>query len=1078
MLRPKKTFSAAFLLIFIFSFFLQSYPAQAAFSWPQPSAAFNQIMASDPGVQLFQQLMENYLGVKKEEVKNITSQVNVQRQKQNPPQVSLNFFPANPLPGEEVTVTATPTYFVSDPNNLYFTWYIKHHNTSLANNGNRDLNGDGHIDIEDYKIEAMRNITNGGWDWDPDGNGIPDGDIYATHNDADGYEAAMGGEDQRGKPAYCYIHDWPTGNDLLLTPCEHLFPDDGIDALGGSDGNFNMAQEKFWRTDPNNNDTSGAQQKDEASVIGLGRFEFKFNYQEGDKVGVAIEGASYQATDYPDSSYKTMWALVKNKCDIGSSIPEENRASGPTTAPATTAITAVEGYVNATPPTCSGFTYTAFDVCQPDGNQYRTTASATPAGCIGGTPTLTTPCTYGDPINDPLCTSFPTYNGFGACQPNNLSYRTVLTTIPATCTYNPLALPSLTQNCTYVPTPLPLTASANQITADGIDPAEWPDMGYLKIDDEIIRYNTLSTAVSGGGIIFSNLLRGADGTAAAEHNDNALITGLTSTAVTEVTTETAYSTSQNKYITTTTTKITTTVTDARGTVISTAATQSEETASGSDSYSGTVSRINDCLEENMLSPAEGNPSEKLKVNLFYTPTAPMFSSENEDIADYLMLNSGLENASNEDYLIYDWKIYGPAFDPNPSSWISLPKSSLPESTQTRGVGVKSLKFKLYFPGWGGSSVRYLKAKLTITEKRPDQTTETVKGNASVIIPIAPASTVLGIYSALPHSASPAPKVSLGDIRCDTGIQSAVCPVVKDEIVGLSIDPTHTGNFKDILWTVNGERIRYAECFFDGCDPESQIDTMFIPILNDIGSKYTISATAINSVTGDKLNLTRTLVVTNPTMRIVSNDKGVGSTGARAVLLGTYIPIDPTSTPTGPGGADELQDFSSTDFQALPGAQANFSMEFNVPNRFMDEEKTSWFLDGQDAATVAGVTVSGDSLGFPVSKTVGESYSVTANAIYRQDPLIQQMLNHYWGVRIDQLYETQLSGKVDLSVVDVLSGQMVATDAGKTLPGKILAALSSGAPAYLLFLFRIVLTTGLLLFFIRLILSLVPKNYET
>ncbi|HEX7586141.1 MAG TPA: hypothetical protein VF390_00715 [Patescibacteria group bacterium] len=1068
MLKPKKTFSAAFLLIFIFSFFLQSYPAQAAFSWPSPTQAFNQVLGAQAGTQILNQIMGD-MGVDKGETKNTVSQVNAQRQKQNPPEVSLSFFPANPSPGEEVTVTATPTYFASDSKNLYFTWYIKHHNTSLANDGNHDLNSDGHIDIEDYKIEAMRNITNGGWDWDPDGNGNPDGAIYASENDSDGYVATMGGEDQRNKGGpHCYIHNWSSGDDYELTTCEHVFADTNGNGNAG-DGHFNLDEEQFWRTDPNNNDTAGMRQKDEATVSGLGAFEFKFNYQEGDKVGVAVEGASYQATDYRDSSYKIMWALVKNDCNIGDYIPSESRTAGQTTNN-TTDATVAEGSVNMPASACTSFTYNAPGACQPNDLEYLTVATASPAGCTGGSPILSQSCSYG---GSGACTSF-TYGSWGACQPDGTQSREVAIANPLGCAGGS---PVLTNSCTYTPSPPPgLSVSGDVLIADGVDPSEWPDAGYLRIDNEIIRYSTLSTAVSGGGLQFSNLQRGANGTAAASHADNAQIIGYTTTVDTEVITETTFNAQQNNFITTTTTNTTTTVTDVRGTTVdgpTTVSNQTEETNANSDSFSMPVSKINDCLESNMLSPAEGNAMEKLKVDLFYTPTAPMFST-NDDNADYLMLNSGLENASNEDYLIYDWKIYGPAFDPNPSSWIFLPKSSLPESTQTHGVGLKSLKFKLFFPGWGGSSVRYLKAKLTITEKRPDQTTETVKGNASVIIPIAPASTVLGIYSALPHSASPAPKVSLDGLRCDTGIQSAVCPVVKDEIVGLSIDPTHTGNFKDILWTVNGERISYAECFFDSCDPESQTDTMFIPILNDIGSKYTISATAINSVTGDKLNLTRTLVVTNPTMRIVSNDQGVGSTGARAVLLGTYIPIDPASTPTGPGGADELQDFSSTDFQALPGTQANFSMEFNVPNRFMDEEKTNWFLDGQDGSSF----VTGSSLSFPVNKLVGESYSITTNSIYRQDPLIQQMLNHYWGVRIDQLYETQLSGKVDLSVVSVLNGQLAGADANQSLPRKMLAALSSGAPAYLLFLFRIVLTTGLLLFFIRLILSLVPKNYET
>jgi len=1055
--------------------------ALGGFSYPSPPSAFNMVMATNPGPRILNQIFSD-MGVDKGEAKNTAQQVNAQRQKQQPPQVSLNFFPANPSPGEEVTVTATPTYFLSDSKNLYFTWYIKHSNPSLPDRGNHDWNSDGKIDIEDYKIEAMRLIANGGFDWDPDGNGQPDGTVYDNHTDSDGYNAVFGGEDQRNKGTpHCYIHNWPSGDDYELASCEHLFADtNGRGDVGDND--FRMAEEQFWHTDPRNFDTRGASQKDEATVTGLGMFEFKFNYQDGDKVGVAIEGASYQPTQYRDSTYKTMWALVKNQCEWGSAIPRQNIPTGRTSNTASTSTTA-NAQVNSPAATCAYFDYTPFGICQPDNLQYRTVTAAgaatdpdsgsvIPDGCTGGTPYLTQGCAYGYGP-DPDCVSF-TYNTFGSCQPNSLQYTTVASTTPTDCSGG--AVPVLSQSCTYTP-PLPTSGvaiNADTITADGINPVEWPDSGYLQIDSEIIHYNTITNF--GSGAIFSNLQRGVSPTTAAFHADNAAIIGYTTTTDTQTIIDTSFNANQNNFTVLTTTNATTTVTDVRGTTIdgpTTVTDVTEATPNNEDTFSGTVSHINDCLEDNMLSPAEGNALEKLKINLFYTPTTPMFSTI-EDNADFLILNAGLENASDQDYLIYNWQLYGPSFDPNPTGWTLLPKSSLPESTQNTGIGIKSFKFRMFFPDWGGSTVRYLKAKLTITERRTGQATETVMGNASVVIPIAPASDRLGIYSALPSSGSPTPQVSLGGIRCQNGVQGAVCPVVKDEIVGLSIDPNNTGSFTDVLWTVNGERVQYPECFFAGCNSEKHTGTMFIPILKDIGSQYTVTVTAIDNSpgsNGEKVTLTRTLMVVEPTMKIVSNDQGIGDSGARAVLLGTYVPLDPNSPPT--GGINELQDFSDTDFQALPGAQASFSMEFNVPSLFRDDNKTSWFLDGQ-AVPAPGAS----GLTFPVNKLVGESYSVTANSIYRQDPLIQQMLNHYWGVRIDQIYEKQLNAKVDLSVVSVLNGIAAGSNTNTTFPKKFLAALSSGAPAYLIFLFRIALTAFLLLYFIRIILSLTPKNYET
>jgi len=1067
MLKTKKLLLSLLLIVFTLSIFLQPWTAQAAFSWPSPTSAFNMVMGTNPGPRILDQIMGD-MGVDKNEAKTTIQQMNVQRQKQNPPQVSLSFFPTNPSPGEEVTVTATPTYFASEAKNFYFTWYIKH------DGGNRDLNDDGRTNIEDYKIEAARLIANGGYDWDPDGNGAPDGPIYATDTDADGYDAAIGGEDQQGKGTpHCYIHDWPSGNDFELPNCEHLFPDThGKGDVG--DGEYDLNEEKFWRTDPRNDDTRGARQKDEATVAGLGMFEFKFNYQDGDKVGVAVEGASYQPTNYDDSTYKVFWALVKNECPVGSYLPNEDLTDGSTTDNSTDVTTAV-GTINMPAPTCTSFTYNDWGDCQPNDLQYRTVAAETPDGCTGGSPVLSQSCSY---VGGPdTCTSFTYDASWGACQPDDTQSRGIVTADPPGCAGGS---PVLTNSCTYTPDPpAGLDVSDDVLIADGVDPSEWPDFGYLQIGTEIIRYSNLSTAVAGGGLQFSNLQRGVNGTPIAFHADNATITGYTTTVDTEVIEDTNFNAASNTFLVTTTTNTTTTVTDVRGQIFSGPTTvndSEQDTVENTDSFSMPVSRINDCLEHNMVSPAEGNSLEKLKINLFYTPTAPMNSPLGID-SDYLMLSAGLENAQNEDYLIYDWKIYGFADNPNTDIWTLMPKAALPESTQTHGVGLKTFKFKLQFSKDQIPSVKYIKAKLTITEKRPDQDTNVVQGNASVIIPITPMANRIGIYSAEAYSDSPAPKVNLaGSARCANGVQSAVCPVVKDEIVGLRIDtPTGSGaGLQDIVWTVNGQIVKYTECFFSACNEDKHTDTMFVPILKDIGSIYTINVTAIDS-DGEKLNLTKTLQVVEPVMRIVSNEQGIGSTGARAVYLGNYVQLDPASVPT--AGAAALEDFSDTDFQSLSGSQANFSLEFNIPaNRFTDTGKTNWFLDGKDAATVAGAAVGSGTLSFPVDKTIGESYAVTANAIYRQDPLIQQMLNYYWGVRIDQIYEKQLTHKIDLSVVNILNG--VGANTEKTLPKKILAALTSGASSYLIFLLRIVLTTGLLLFFIRLVLSLVPKNYET
>ncbi len=52
--------------------------------------------------------------------------------------------------------------------------------------------------------------------------------------------------------------------------------------------------------------------------------------------------------------------------------------------------------------TCTSFTYSAWNACQSDGIQSRTTTSTAPSGCTGGTPVLSQSCTYTPPVSSPV----------------------------------------------------------------------------------------------------------------------------------------------------------------------------------------------------------------------------------------------------------------------------------------------------------------------------------------------------------------------------------------------------------------------------------------------------------------------------------------------------------------------------------------------------------------------------------------------------------------------------------------------------------------------------------------------------
>lgn len=94
---------------------------------------------------------------------------------------------------------------------------------------------------------------------------------------------------------------------------EHLF------ANPGDTGNnsFGPTEEELFGTDPNDPDTDDDGMNDEADAAGVGQDAFSWIYQEGDRVGVAVEGTSMTSTKYNDGSMMIMWAFLGNNCDKG-----------------------------------------------------------------------------------------------------------------------------------------------------------------------------------------------------------------------------------------------------------------------------------------------------------------------------------------------------------------------------------------------------------------------------------------------------------------------------------------------------------------------------------------------------------------------------------------------------------------------------------------------------------------------------------------------------------------------------------------------------------------------------------------
>ena len=461
--------------------------------------------------------------------------------------------------------------------------------------------------------------------------------------------------------------------------------------------------------------------------------------------------------------------------------------------------------------------------------------------------------------------------------------------------------------------------------------------------------------------------------------------------------------------------------------------------------------LNNCLARNLVDPRGDQNS--LDVSLSYSPESPLNDSSGSNSGDELDISASATGAKNNNYLNYQWQVYETDdTEINTDNWIPMLKSDLfPDgSGQTSGIGLSTLKLKLNFL----NPPKYLKAKVSVAENIDATTTNT--GASDIIIPVTSTANKIHVFST---SADNNLTLSLGAERCNNGMEDVVCPVVKNEIVGLRVDATDMTN---PLWTLDGQPIQPIgqNCVSGDCDPATgkATNVAYFPVLKENGEQYSIGLTA-NTSSGN-INLTKTFQIEDPSVSIISGDNN----SCQAVLLGNYVDLDGQQWP----------DYSDTSFQAVTGGTITLKpVLMNMP--FATNQQ--WYLDGTLAtsgnASSLGATLNNDgSLSFTANKQTGDAYSVAFSAIYEQNNNIKKILNSSYGVQLNEFYEIPISASINIAMVDSLG---VSGTAQNSAGHKILASLATDVPAYISFLFKIVLTVFLILFASRILLALYPET---
>lgn len=488
-----------------------------------------------------------------------------------------------------------------------------------------------------------------------------------------------------------------------------------------------------------------------------------------------------------------------------------------------------------------------------------------------------------------------------------------------------------------------------------------------------------------------------------------------------------------------------------------------------------ASDLNDCLYGNLVTPAEGGgTTEKLDVSLSYSPENPFNDASANENGDELSFRSSVINADNPAYLNYAWEVFASG-EPNPDSWgDALLKSELDEATQTSGLGISSFKFKLNFE----NPEKYLKIKLTVKDTLTEGGER--EGHTDVVVPIFSSDERIKVYTAkVSLDGDDKPVISLPDgaERCllaDGTTPTALCEVAQNEIIAVKLADDDT--YSDFLWTLDGETLTCPDTNFQDCigSDGKQTNTSYFPVLKISGDRYSVNLSALNKTTGERLNLTRVFEVSAPTAKIIPNEKTNPADSSqytcRGLLLGNYIDIYGVS----------FEDRSNTTFQALTGYNIELSPVFSgiaTPKTFDSPEDCSyqWNVDGNiintGNVTDYGYGIDLEDYGKLIlpPKKYGETYKISFSNLFTQSNAVKQVLNKYWNVTYGGFYEKRLTDSVEIKMVSAEIAQK------ENSPQKILAAVSSGIPNYIAFLFRIVLSGCVIIFAVKIIFFILPKN---
>lgn len=501
--------------------------------------------------------------------------------------------------------------------------------------------------------------------------------------------------------------------------------------------------------------------------------------------------------------------------------------------------------------------------------------------------------------------------------------------------------------------------------------------------------------------------------------------------------------------------------------------------------------INKCLSRNLVDPTQGGQATNLDVSLSATPESPLNDESGDGSGDMVSVQASISNsARNMSEVLYEWKVemadsIQSLIEGGPhTANVTTDFQKMGLLGNTKGIALDTVRLKLDLKN---------DASMTFNEKQLDQylkngigylrfstqASESFssgvlrKGKSDIIVKFTSSGKKISVYrvgtqldgSRMKVTLPPAPYTTGGICQGTTAepLDRTVCRVIKNEIIGLRIDPTGLSNFK---WTINGAPLTCtAAAVSPNCLDASGNEANFFPVSGDVGDTYTVTVTANDVATkkGDPntekvVTISRTFHVVAPTLSI----KSVDTNAAWPKLLGQYKDVAGTTSVACPDGL--CNEYSESIFEGFSDGPLGFQAVF-LPNFLSATSTRQWTVDD----TFLNESTPG-AIAFSALKKAPDVYNLSLSASVVQSQEVRRALRDIWGISPLDSPEIHFATTAQVELLEPGFAQ-------GTLQGskKYLAAIASYIPASVMFSFRIVLSIVLILFTANILLTLLPEQ---